>query len=106
MPKHVLEPEIQQQNKVHIMPQWHVILLDDDEHSYEYVIAMLMQLFGLNPQKAFQMAREVDASGQVIVDTTSRERAELKQEQIHNFGSDPLIPACVGSMTAVLKAAD
>ena len=31
-------------------------------------------------------------AGRVIVATTSRERAELKQEQVHAFGKDWRIP--------------
>lgn len=107
MPNLELEQEtkVAQHAKTQHLPRWHVILLDDNDHSYEYVITMLMKLFGHQPQKAFLMAQEVDQCGQVIVDTTNRERAELKQEQIHSFGADPLIPACSGSMTAVLEAA-
>jgi ATP-dependent Clp protease adaptor protein ClpS len=51
------------------------------------------------------MAKEVDSSGRVIVLTTSKEHAELKQEQIHAFGPDPLITRCQGSMTAVIEPA-
>ena len=29
-------------------PRYHVILWDDDDHSYEYVILMMRQLFGLS----------------------------------------------------------
>ena len=86
-----------------MLPRWHVILLDDDFHSFEYVIQMLMHLFGHSLARSLQMAVEVDAEGRVIVDTTSRERALLKQEQIHEYGPDPLIERCVGSMTAVLE---
>jgi len=42
------------------------------------------------------MAKEVDSTGRVIVDTTTKERAELKQDQIHAFGPDPWIPRCQG----------
>lgn len=85
--------------------RWHVILLDDDDHSYEYVIEMLMQLFGHSLERAFQMALEVDHEGRVIVDTTTHERALLKQEQIHGYGPDHRIIRCRGSMTAILEAA-
>ena len=52
------------------------------------------------------MAREVDTTGRVIVFTGSRERCELIQEQIHNWGADPLIPWCKGSMSAVIEEAE
>ncbi|MCG8409483.1 MAG: ATP-dependent Clp protease adaptor ClpS [Phycisphaerales bacterium] len=84
-------------------PQYHVILLDDDDHSYEYVIEMLGKLFRHPLPLAYQMAVEVDTSGRVIVDTTTLERAELKRDQIHAYGSDQRIPRCKGSMSAILE---
>ena len=86
-----------------ILPPYNVILLDDDHHTYEYVVEMLQKLFGHSVQKAFQMAQEVDASAKVIVDTTTKERAKLKQEQIHTYGPDHRIPHCKGSMTSVIE---
>lgn len=94
-----------QEQKTKRQPPYNVILLNDDDHSYDYVIAMLQQLFGYPPEKGFQMAKEVDTSGRVIVLTTTKEHAELKQEQIHAFGPDPLIPRCKGSMSAVIEPA-
>lgn len=90
---------------VKLAPRWHVVLLNDDDHSYDYVIEMLQELFAHDLQTAFAMAVEVDTTGRVIVDTTSKERAELKQEQIHAFGPDWRIPRCQGSMTAVIEPA-
>jgi ATP-dependent Clp protease adaptor protein ClpS len=87
-------------------PPYHVILLNDDDHTYQYVIYMLQKLFGHPPETGFKMAQEVDKTGRVIVDTTSLERAELKQDQIHAFGPDPLIARCKGSMSAVIEPAE
>jgi ATP-dependent Clp protease adaptor protein ClpS len=87
-------------------PPYNVILLNDDDHSYEYVIGMLRQLFGYPPEKGFLMAHTVDTQGRVIVCTTSKERAELKRDQIHAFGPDPLIPRCKGSMSAEIEPAE
>ena len=44
-----------------------------------------------------------DTEGRVILDTTTFERAELKQEQIHAFGTDWRVSECVGSMSAVIE---
>lgn len=96
----------EEKEKVKKQPPYHVILLNDDDHSYPYVIRMLGQLFGHPAEKAYQMAKEVDSSGRVIVDTTSKERAELKRDQIHAFGADPEIPRCKGSMSAVIEPAE
>jgi ATP-dependent Clp protease adaptor protein ClpS len=98
------EEKTDQQRKV--QPPYHVILLNDDDHTYQYVIHMLQTLFGHPPDVGFKLAEEVDRTGRVIVATTSRERAELKQEQIHAFGPDPLIQRCKGSMYAVIEPAE
>ena len=88
------------------LPQYHVVLLDDDDHTYEYVIEMLTALFRHSRAKAFRMAVMVDMAGRVIVDTTTKERAELKQDQIHAYGPDWRIDHCRGSMSAVIEPAE
>ncbi len=87
-------------------PPYHVILMNDDDHSYEYVIVMLKELFSHPVEKGFKLAQTVDETGRAIVLTTTLEHAELKQDQIHAYGPDPTIPRCQGSMSAVLEPAE
>ena len=87
-------------------PPYHVILHNDDDHTFEYVIEMLKQLFGHPETKGFQMATEVHTKGKVVVDTTSRERAELKRDQIHAFGPDHRLPRCKGAMSATIEPSE
>jgi ATP-dependent Clp protease adaptor protein ClpS len=84
---------------------WHVVLIDDNQHTYDYVIEMLGSIFGYNLPKAFAMACEVDSRGRVIVATCHLEVAEMRQSQIQSYGADWRIPSCKGSMTAVLEQA-
>lgn len=93
-------PEVQQ------LPPYHVILLDDDDHTYEYVIEMLGRLFHIERERAYRMASEVDITGRVIVYTGPLEQAELKQDQIHSYGRDPRLERSVGSMSAVIEPAE
>jgi ATP-dependent Clp protease adaptor protein ClpS len=90
---------------VRLLPPYNVILLNDNDHTYTYVVEMLRSLFGTQPERAWQMAKEVDKTGRAIVCTTSKERAELKRDQIHAFGPDPSNPRCAGSMSAVIEPA-
>jgi ATP-dependent Clp protease adaptor protein ClpS len=93
------------EQKTKRQPPYHVILWNDDHHSYEYVIKMLMELFGHPPEKGFLMAKEVDTQGRVIVLTTAREHAEVKRDQIHAYGKGDLIAGCKGSMRASIEPA-
>lgn len=99
------QSHMQQRPRTITIPRYHVVLLDDDDHTYDYVIEMLTKLFGHSRERAFLMACEVDGAGRVIVDTTTKERAELKRDQIHAYGADWRISYCKGSMSALVEPA-
>lgn len=84
-------------------PRYHVVLWNDDDHTYQYVIAMLRQLFGHPPERGFLLAKQVDRDGRVVVLTTTKEHAELKRDQIHAFGADRLLARSKGSMSASIE---
>ena len=84
-------------------PRYHVILWNDDDHTYQYVIQMMRNLFGHSMEQGFQIASAVDTRGRAICLTTTREHAELKRDQIHAFGRDPLMNDCQGSMSATIE---
>jgi ATP-dependent Clp protease adaptor protein ClpS len=88
------------------LPLFNVVLLDDDDHSYDYVIEMLGNIFAHPVERAFKMAEEVDTSGRVIVLTTHKELAELKCDQILAYGADPRMQRCEGSMSAIVEPVD
>lgn len=88
------------------LPNWHVVLLNDDDHTYDYVISMLGQLFAHPVEKAYQLAKQVDTQGRAICLTTHKELAELKRDQIHAFGKDQAIAASKGSMSATIVPAE
>ncbi|RYX84732.1 ATP-dependent Clp protease adaptor ClpS [bacterium] len=84
---------------------WNVVLLDDDHHTYDYVIEMLGDVFGYDVLQAYGFAIEVDMKKRVIVWTGARERAEAYQEKIHDYGPDWRMDISQGSMTAILEPA-
>ena len=96
---------IERDEKTQQIPPYNVVLLNDDDHTFDYVIRMLKELFAYPEERGFLMAKEVHEKGKVIVCTTSLERAELKRDQIHAFGPDPLLPRCKGSMTSYIEPA-
>lgn len=106
MIKPAIKEAIKEKEETIHIPQYHVILLDDNDHTYDYVIEMLTGIFGHSNEKAFELACKVDAHGWVVVDTTHLDRAELKKDQIHGFGFDWRIPHCKGSMSAIIEPAE
>ncbi len=100
------EKKTKEQTETRKQPPYNVILHDDDDHTFEYVILMLHELFNHSIEMGLKMAEEVHKSGRVIVDTTSLERAELKRDQIHGYGADPRLERSQGSMTATIEPAE
>ena len=82
---------------------YNVVLLNDDFHSYEYVIEMLGKLFFIPASVAFRKAEEVDKTGRSIVITCELPQAQFAQDQIHAYGADPRMPTSKGSMSAILE---
>ena len=78
-------------------------LLDDNDHSYQYVIEMLAVIFGYGKEKAFAIAKMVDSNGEAVVKTSGYANVLKYQGSIHGFGPDPRIERCLGSMSAVIE---
>ena len=84
---------------------WNVVLLDDDFHTYDYVIEMLMAIFGYPIRKAYEMTVEVDTKKRVIVWSGHLERAEAFRDEIHAYGADWRMEISKGPMSAKLEKA-
>jgi ATP-dependent Clp protease adaptor protein ClpS len=100
-----VEPEIEDDTSNQLQPLYHVILLNDDDHTYDYVIEMLAKIFGFSETKALSHAVEVDTNGTTILLTCELEKAEHKRDLIHNYGPDWRLPRSLGSMAAIVEPA-
>ena len=102
----VAEPFVRPKNtppKSKKQPRYHVILWDDPEHTWEYVIEMMQNLFYLSPTQGRKIADEVDRAGRAVCMTTTMEHAELKRDQIRAFGVDPHSKKSTGSMSSSIE---
>jgi ATP-dependent Clp protease adaptor protein ClpS len=80
---------------------WNVVLLNDDDHDFDYVIRMVQELFGHTKHKAELIAKTVDREKRAVCLTTHKEHAELKRDQIHAYGHERL-----GPMSAIIEPAE
>jgi ATP-dependent Clp protease adaptor protein ClpS len=88
------------------LPPFNVVLLDDDDHTVDYVVEMLAKLFGYPSEKGGGLVKTLDSSGRVIVLTTHKELAELKRDQILAYGADWRLERSSGAMKAVIEPAE
>ena len=100
-----LSPEAEILEGEQLVPLYRVVLLDDNDHTYDYVIEMLEKIFGMSETKALSHAVEVDTKGTTILLTCELEQAEHKRDLIHVYGPDWRLPRSLGSMAAVVEPA-
>ena len=67
------------------VPPYNVILLNDDNHSMEFVIEVLCKALGYTVERSYQLMMQAHNSGRTVVWTGPKEVAELKAEQIRTF---------------------
>jgi len=91
--------------KEELTPLYNVVLLDDNDHTYDYVIEMLMKLFFKTADEAYRHAVEVDTQKRTIVMTCDRPMAEFARDQIQAYGADWRMPRSKGSMSAIIEPA-
>ena len=98
-------PEAGTTSREEQVPLYRVVLLDDNDHTYDYVIEMLQKLFIFTLQEAFRHAQEVDTCGRTVLMTCELPQAEFARDQIHAYGPDPRLARSKGSMSAVVEPA-
>ncbi len=84
-------------------PLYNVVLLNDDDHTAEYVLEMLEKLFAIAAPDGWKHVIEVDSTGRTIVLTCDLPVAEFGRDQIHAFGADWRVAQCKGSMSAIVE---
>jgi len=100
-----LDTDIDQRTKNQLSRLYHVIILNDEEHTFEYVIEMLQAVFKIPYATAFAHTMEADSTGSSIVLTTNLEEAEQKRDQVHAYGPDWRMPNSRGSVAALVEPA-
>jgi ATP-dependent Clp protease adaptor protein ClpS len=100
-----VDTENEQKSRDTLEKLYHVIILNDDEHTFDYVIEMLQAVFGLSFPAALSHTVEADLTGSSIVHTCGLEEAERKRDQVHAYGPDWRMPNSRGSVAALVEEA-
>ena len=99
----ITSPRIEIDRENQQTPLYRVVLLDDDDHTYDYVIEMLQKIFIFSAEEALRHAQEVDSSGRTVLITCELPEAEFSRDQIHAYGPDYRLPRSKGSMSAIIE---
>jgi ATP-dependent Clp protease adaptor protein ClpS len=78
-------PKLREKTSTRRLPPYHVVLENDDYHSFEFVVATLQKTFGYPVEKSFLLTHEAHTQGRAVVWTGPKEVAELKLEQLQSF---------------------
>jgi len=105
MAKTTVSPETKVINEEELIPLYRVVLLDDDDHTYDYVIEMLQKIFVFSMDQAYRHAEEVDTAGRTVLITCELPQAEFARDQIHSYGADWRLPRSKGPMSAIVEPA-
>jgi ATP-dependent Clp protease adaptor protein ClpS len=101
----ITTPRIEISGEVAKTPLYRVVLLDDDDHTYDYVIEMLQKIFIFTVEQALNHAQEVDAKGRTVLITCELPEAEYARDQVQSYGRDWRLPRSKGSMSAIVEPA-
>ena len=105
MAKPSVSPETEVLEQDRLVPLYRVVLLDDNDHTYDYVIEMLQKIFIFTLDQAYRHAEEVDRCGRTVLIVCELPQAEFARDQIHGYGADWRLPRSKGSMSAVVEPA-
>ena len=75
-----------------IPPMYKVILHNDDYTSMEFVVTIIMNVFGKSLEKATQMMLNIHNRGKQICGLYPRQIAETKVETVHNMAANRGFP--------------
>jgi ATP-dependent Clp protease adaptor protein ClpS len=77
-------------------PHFKVVVLDDDVNTFQHVVECLVRhLPGMTPDRAWELAHQIDGEGAAVVWCGPQEQAELYHQQLGAEGLTmaPLEPA-------------
>jgi ATP-dependent Clp protease adaptor protein ClpS len=104
-PGTITSPSVEKYGETAKNPLYRVVLLDDDDHTYDYVIEMLQKIFIFTAEQALRHAQEVDSMGRTVLITCELPEAEFARDQVQAYGRDWRLPRSKGSMSAVVEPA-
>lgn len=100
------KPRSEERTQTRREPPYNVIILNDEEHTFDYVIELLTKLFRHPTAAAEELTWRIHNTGRAIVFTTHKELAELKRDQVTAYGPDPRMEISNGPLNCYIEPAE
>lgn len=83
---------VEDEAKIKRPPMYHVVLLNDDFTPMDFVVELLVQVFGHPESKAIDLMMEVHKKGEAIVATYSFDVAESRVAHVNQIAQNNEFP--------------
>lgn len=94
---------VETDTRTKVLRNWRVILYNDEDHTYDYVVEMIVTVCGLAREQAFRCAVEVDLTGRTTVFYGKEEDCRRISAKINTWGPDHRLLRSRGSMNSAIE---
>jgi ATP-dependent Clp protease adaptor protein ClpS len=88
---------VKEQQRVERPPRFKVVLYNDDYTPMEFVVSVLLEVFGKGPAEATQLMLQVHRSGSGVAGVYVLEIAETKVTTVHRMAEERSYPLRAGT---------
>ena len=97
-------PKSRPNPKTRRLPPYNVVILNDEEHTFPYVIELLIKLFRHDLPKAEELTWRIHTTGRAIVYTPTKSSPSSRRDQVIAYGADPRLEISKGPMRLLCRA--
>ena len=84
----VAEPKVKRKTKPNRNPRYAVVIENDEDHTFRYLVDVLRAVCAHTKEDAERLTDKIDKTGRAVVWPGPLEVAELKRDQIREYGPD------------------
>ena len=87
------------------LPIYGLVVLNDDTHTFDYVISLFHDVFGISPDTGYGMAETIHLQGWRVVFTGTWQEVVQKRAEVLAYGPDPRMPNSTGPLKVEIHEA-
>ena len=97
------QTEVLDAEQTKTLRRWKVVLYNDEDHTYDYVVELLVAVCAMAREQAFRCAVEVDLTGRTTVFYGTKDDCARISTKINTWGADHRLLRSRGSMNSAIE---